>query len=221
MRELYQLFLSYRHCIWRYRWFMMLVIWLVCIVGWGVVYQLPDKYESSARVHVDTQSMLQPLLQGLTISTNSGQRVQLVTRTLLSRPNLEKLARMTDLDLVALTPGDWEQLLVDLSSDFGISSPREQDLYTIAYSNSDRELAKRVVQSLLTIFVESTLGESREETDSAQEFVGQQIKAYEAKLEAAELRLAEFKRKHIGMMPGSAQDYYGQLQSSKRDLQQA
>ena len=109
-----------------------------------------------------------------------------------------------------------EQLLDDLSSDIGISSTREQDLYTIAYSNSDRELAKRVVQSLLTIFVESTLGESREETDSAQEFVGQQIKAYEAKLEAAELRLAEFKRTHIGMMPGSAQDYYGQLQACEK-----
>lgn len=221
MRELYEQILVYLNGIWRYRWFMMLVIWLACIVGWGVVYQLPDKYESSARVHVDTQSMLAPLLRGLTISTNAGQRVQLVTRTLLSRPNLEKLARMTDLDLVALTPADMEHLLDDLNDDIAISSTREQDLYTIAYANSDRELAKRVVQSLLTIFVESTLGESREETDSAQEFVGQQIKAYEAKLEAAELRLAEFKRSNIGMMPGSEEDYYGQLQRAKANLQQA
>jgi len=108
-----------------------------------------------------------------------------------------------------------------LSADITISSTREQDLYTIAYANSDRELAKRVVQSLLTIFVESTLGENREDTDSAQEFVAQQIKAYEAKLEAAELRLAEFKRTNIGMMPGSEQDYYGQLQVAKSNLEQA
>jgi polysaccharide chain length determinant protein (PEP-CTERM system associated) len=221
MRELYELLLTYLSGIWRYRWFMMLVIWLVCIVGWGVVYQLPDKYQSSARVHVDTQSMLKPLLRGLTITTNVSQRVQLVTRTLLSRPNLEKLTRMTDLDLVALTPADMEQLLDELGHDIRISSAREQDLYTIAYANSDRGLAKRVVQSLLTIFVESTLGESREETDAAQEFVGQQIKSYETKLEAAELRLAEFKRTHIGMMPGSEQGYYGQLQAAKTDLQQA
>jgi len=221
MRELYEQILIYLKGVWRYRWFMMLATWLVCIVGWGVVYQLPDKYESAARVHVDTQSMLTPLLRGLTISTNASQRVQLVTRTLLSRPNLEKLARMTDLDLIALTPADMEQLLDDLSGDISISSTREQDLYTIAYANSDRELAKRVVQSLLTIFVESTLGESREETDAAQEFVGQQIRAYEAKLEAAELRLAEFKQTHIGMMPGSSQDYYGQLLAAKTSFQQA
>ena len=221
MRELYEQLLTYLIGIWRYRWFIMLIAWLVCIVGWGVIYQLPDKYRSSARVHVDTQSMLTPLLRGLTVTTNSSQRVRLVTRTLLSRPNLEKLARMTDLDLVALTPTDMEQLLDNLSGNIRVSSTREQDLYTIAYANSDRELAKRVVQSLLTIFVEGTLGESREDTDSAQEFVEGQIKAYEAKLQAAERRLAEFKQTHIGMMPGSEAGFYSQLQVAKSNLQQA
>jgi len=221
MRELYEQLLTYLTGIWRYRWFIMLIAWLVCIVGWGVIYQLPDKYRSSARVHVDTQSMLTPLLRGLTITTNSSQRVRLVTRTLLSRPNLEKLARMTDLDLVALTPNDMERLLDELAGHIKISSGRSQDLYTIAYANSDRELAKRVVQSLLTIFVEGTLGESREDTDSAQEFVEGQIKAYEAKLQAAELRLAEFKQTYIGMMPGSEAGFYNQLQVAKSNLQQA
>ena len=221
MRELYEQFLTYVRGIWRYRWFMMLAAWLVSIVGWGVVYQLPDMYEAEARVHVDTQSVLQPMLRGLTFGTNAAQRAQLVTRTLLKRPNLEKLARMTDLDLVALTPSDTEELLDELGSDITISTTREQDLYTLSYSNSDRQLAKRVVQSLLTIFVESTLGENREETDSAQEFVEQQIKGYEAKLRAAELRLADYKRTHMGMMPGSEQDYYGQLQAAQSVLQQA
>jgi len=206
MRELYELFLTYARGIWRYRWFMMLVAWLVSIVGWGVVYQLPDTYKAQARVNVDTHSMLQPMLRGLTISTNTAQQLRLITRTLLSRPNLEKLARMTDLDLLALTPSDMEELLDKLGREVRISSARGQDLYTISYSNSDPQQAKRVVQSLLTIFVESTLGGKREATDTAQAFVEQQIKEYEAKLEAADLRLAEFKRTHVGMMPGSAKD---------------
>lgn len=221
MRELLEQLLIYIRGIWRYRWLMMLVAWLVCIVGWGVVYQLPDKYTAEARVNVNTQSILQPLLKGLTFSTNTAQRVKLVTRTLLSRPNMEKLARMTDLDLKAMTPADMEALLDNLGRHIEISSTREQDLYTIAYTNSDRQLAKLVVQSLLTIFVESTLGGNREETDSAQAFVNQQIRQYETKLEEADMRLAEFKRTHMGMMPGSAQDYYGQLQAALANLRQA
>ena len=35
------------------------------------------------------------------------------------------------------------------------------------------------------------------------------------------MRLAEFKRTHMGMMPGSAQDYYGQLQAALANLRQA
>ncbi len=221
MRELYDLILTYLSGIWRNRWYMMLAAWLVSIVGWGYVYQLPDQYEASARVNVDTQSILQPLLRGLTIGTNSRQRVVLVTRTLLSRPNLEKLTRMTDLDLVATTPQEMEELLDDLADDIDISTTREQDLYTISYSDSDPQLAKRVVQSLLTIFVESTLGESRQETDNAQEFVEGQIKEYEAKLREAELRLADFKRANVGLMPGSGEDYYGQLKAAMADLRQA
>jgi polysaccharide chain length determinant protein (PEP-CTERM system associated) len=128
---------------------------------------------------------------------------------------------MTDLDLTATTPTEMEVLLDDLEKHIRISSTPERDLYTLWYSNSDPQLAKRVVQSLLTIFVESTLGEKREETDSAQEFIEQQIKEYEAKLEAAEMRLSEFKRTHMGMMPGSEQDYYGQLQLAQSGLEQA
>ena len=128
MRELYELFLTYARGIWRYRWFMMLVAWLVSIVGWGVVYQIPDTYRAQARVHVDTQSMLRPMLKGLTFNTNTTQRVRMVTRTLLKRPNLEKLARMTDLDLMALTPSSKEELLDKLSKGIRISSAGGQNL---------------------------------------------------------------------------------------------
>ena len=221
MHEFYELLVTYARGIWRHRWYMILLAWVVSIVGWGIIYQLPDQYEAEARVNVNTQSMLQPLLRGLTVNTNTQQRIQLVTRTLLSRPNLEKLARMTDLDLIAHTPGQMDNLLKNLAADITLSGGREQDLYTISYSHQDPKMAKLVVQSLLTIFVESTLGENRADTDSAQAFVDRQIRDYEAKLDAAELRLSEFKRSHVGMMPGSAEDYYGQLKTAQSTLAQA
>ena len=221
MQDLYELIITYANGIWRHRWYMIVLAWVVSIIGWGVVYQLPDQYKAEARVNVDTQSMLQPLLRGLTVNTNTQQRIQLVTRTLLSRPNLEKLTRMTDLDLLAQTPVETDALLDDLADDIKLSASRDQDLYTISYFHHDRQMAKLVVQSLLTIFVESTLGENRAETDSAQAFVDRQIKEYEVKLEAAEMRLSEFKRTHVGMMPGSAEDYYGQLKIAQSSLGQA
>ena len=39
----------------------MLFAWLVGAIATGVILRIPDKYEASARIFVDTQSILKPL----------------------------------------------------------------------------------------------------------------------------------------------------------------
>lgn len=215
-----QIFLQVR-AGWRYRWYAMMLAWLVAISGWFVVMTLPDKYEASARVYVDTDSMLRPLLRGLAVQTDFSQRIQLMTKTLLSRPNLEKIARETDLDIYAKTPKEQEKLLLKLSDAITFKSTRRQNLYTITYFNNDPKLAKDVVQALLTIFVETTLGDSRKDSDSAQRFLDTQIGQYERKLTEAENRLTEFKRKNIGALPGQGGNVFQRMQKAKEEYAQA
>ncbi|MCF6239685.1 MAG: Wzz/FepE/Etk N-terminal domain-containing protein, partial [Candidatus Marinimicrobia bacterium] len=207
--------------VWRRRWVMVLIAWLVCMVGWVVVLKMPDQYTASARVYLDTQSMLRPLLKGLATQSNVGQEVKLITRTLLSRPNLEKVARMTDLDLRAKTPAEMESLLDSLGGRISFVKTREADLYNIGFSDSDPMLAKKVVQSLLTIFVEASLGSSRQDTNSAQRFLNEQIEVYEARLIESENRLKEFKRKNVGIMPGEGGSYYSRLQLAMSQMKEA
>ncbi|WJW74466.1 GNVR domain-containing protein [Thiohalobacter sp. IOR34] len=200
---------------------MILTAWAVSLGGWAFVYSLPDQYQATAMVHVDTQTVLRPLLRGLAVNFNATQRIGMMTRTLITRPNLEKLARMTDLDLQAGTPEQMEDLLDSLARRIKLHSTKRENLYTISFTDPDRKLAKRVVQSLLTIFVESSLGQSREDTDTAQQFLAQQISQYEKKLNEAEARLADFKRRHVGMMPGEGRDYYARLQNAQSELDAA
>ena len=208
--------------VWRQRWYMVLIVWLVSIAGWFVVYKLPDQFKASARVYVDTQSILKPLLRGLTVDSNQGaQQVALMTRTLLSRPNLEKVARMTDLDLKGQSPEQMEGVLTGLGKDIVLEGTGRENLYTISYVNNDPQLAKRVVQSLLTIFVESSLGETRRDTDTAQQFIDKQIAEYEARLVEAEEKLKEFKRSNVGVMPARGEGYYESMQATMGALEQA
>lgn len=216
--------LSYARGMWRYRWYAVGVVWLVCLIGWIVVFRIPDQYSATTRVYVDTRTVLKPLLRGLAIDQGGGikREVQLMTRTLLSRPNLEKVARMTDLDLNAKTPESMENLINNLASNVTITAARRgPNLFTITYDDSNPELAKRVVQSLLTIFVEASLGANREDTDSAQKFLVKQIQEYEQKLIEAEDRLKEFKRKNVGMMPGEGKSYFQNLKSAMLVLDEA
>lgn len=222
MDELLNQLMGYVRATWHRRWYIVGVAWVVSIAGWFWVYSLPSRFEASARVYVDTQTLLKPLLGGLTVQPDIDQQVRLMTRTLVSRPNLEKVARMTDMDIKAKTPQQTEAMLDGLASQIKLeASATGNNLYTIAYQNEHPELAKRVVQALLTIFVESSLGKTRKDLSSSRKFIDEQLKLYEQKLVDTENAMKEFKRKHMGLMPGEGGDYYAKLSATSTALHQA
>lgn len=221
MDQVLQQILGYAKASWRRRWWGVAVAWLVCIVGWTWVMMMPDRYEATARVYVDTQSLLKPLLAGIAVEPNVDQQIKLMTRQLVSRPTLEKVARMTDLDVRAKTPEQTEAMLNDLAKRISIADAGRENLYTISYQDADGALAKKVVQSLLTIFVETSLGKTRQDITSSQRFIEEQLQQYQQKLIEAENALTDFKQKHIGMMPGQGGDYYAKLAETSAQLRQA
>jgi polysaccharide chain length determinant protein (PEP-CTERM system associated) len=206
--------------VWKYRWHAVIVAWVVAAAGWVRVYTLPDDYQASARVFVDTQSILKPLLAGMTTIPNVEQQVSIMSRTLLSRPNIEKVMRMVDLDIKAKTPKENEEIIGDLMRQIRIASTGRDDIYTIAFNDPNPRVAKDVVQSLLTIFVESSVGDKKNDSEKAVQFLDDQIKSYEAKLVAAENALKEFKIKHSGSLPQGG-DYGTQVQAASDALNQA
>ncbi|MFL6718845.1 MAG: XrtA system polysaccharide chain length determinant [Burkholderiaceae bacterium] len=206
--------------VWKYRWHAVIVAWAVALAGWVRVYTLPDDYQASARVFVDTQSILKPLMSGMTTLPNVEQQVSIMSRTLLSRPNVEKVMRMVDLDIKAKTPKEKEELLNDLMKQIKIVGTGRDDIYTLSYSNENPRVAKDVVQSLLTIFVEGSFGDKKNDSDKAIQFLDEQIKNYETKLVTAENALKDFKIKHSGSLPQGG-DYGTQVQAASDALNQA
>jgi polysaccharide chain length determinant protein (PEP-CTERM system associated) len=123
-------------------------------------------------------------------------------RTLLSRPNLEKLISKTDLDLSVGGPSDRERLLQQLAIDIQVK-PQTKNLFTITYRSRSPRLAHDVVQTLLTIFVESATGSNRTDMENARRFLEHQISSYEQQLRAAEKRRADFRAKYSDILPAN------------------
>jgi polysaccharide chain length determinant protein (PEP-CTERM system associated) len=205
----------------KYRWYAMAIAWVVTLGGSVAIFSLPDTYQSSARVFVDTQSVLKPLLSGMTSVPNVEQQVSIMSRTLLSRPNIERVIRMVDLDIKTGTAKDKEKLIDDLISKIKINGTIQNDIYTISYTGENPRLTKDVVQSLLTIFVEGSFGGKKNDSAKAIQFIDEQIKTYEDKLATAENALKEFKIKHMGLLPRQGSDYGSKLLEMSDELNQA
>jgi len=187
---------------WKYRRLGMFVAWVVGAIAAGVILRIPDKYEASARIFVDTQSILKPLMSGLAVQPNVEQQVMMLSRTLISRPNVEKLIRMADLDLNIKGKIAQEELIENLTKTLKIQSVGRDNLYTLSYRDTEPAKAQRVVQALVSIFVESSLGDKRQDSDSARKFIDEQIRNYESKLQEAEGRLKDFKLRNVDLQTG-------------------
>lgn len=222
MQELYQQVLSIARGMWHRRWIGLAVAWAVAVVAFAVVSRIPEKYEASARVYVDTESLLRPLLAGLAIQPNLDQQVALMSRTLISRPNVEKLIRMADLDLDVRTNTEREDLVDRVMRTIQLGGNVSSNLYVISYRDEDPSRAKKVVQSLLQIFVESTLGNKQEDTQTAVKFLNDQIASYEKTLKTTEDKIKDFKLKYMGLTgAGEGQDYFARAAALNTQIDQA
>ena len=67
MKETLAELLSYLWGVWRFRWLALVAAWLIAIVGWLFVYQMSESYVATARIYVDSNNLLRPLLRGLTV----------------------------------------------------------------------------------------------------------------------------------------------------------
>ena len=220
MNELLRQLLNTLRGMWHRRWIGLAAAWIAAIVGIAVAYRIPERYEASARVFVDTQTLLKPLMAGLSIQPNVDEQVLLISRTLISRPNVDKLVRMADLDLAVQSRSGREELIDSVMKGIQLSGDVKTNLYTISYKDSNPDQAKRVVQSLLSIFVESSLGDKRQDTRAAVKFLEDQIKQYEVSLKASEDRLKDFRLKYLGVAQGN-QDYFGRLAKLSDDIEAA
>ncbi len=198
------------HGIWQRRWIALIVAWPVAMVCGVFVMSLHDRYEATARVYVDTQTVLKPLMSGLAFQPDIDQQVSMLARTLISRPNVEHLIESPTIGLLRPTEQTRDRAIDSLIAAIKVA-PTGNNLYSISYRDTDPQRAQRLVQGLVELFVDSGVGEKRRDSEEARRFIDEQIHTYESKLTEAENRLKEFKLRNFGLTGTSNQDYFARV----------
>ncbi|MDT7934699.1 MAG: GNVR domain-containing protein [Sphingomonadaceae bacterium] len=214
------------YLMWRKRWYGLAVAWAVCLIGWLAVALIPNEYKSDARVYVRYNALL-PSAMGLDRGGGAAQlaQVDIVRRTLTSRPNLEKVLRRTDLNLSDVSPAELDNMINKLVKSITVTPQGAENLYEISYTASrpgrsekaSAAFAQKVVQNLIDIFSEENFTSDRDNLNQAVRFLDEQIASREQQLAEAETRNAQFEQKYLGMLPGEG-DLNSRISQVRSDL---
>ena len=203
MESLQDLVSRYGGLAWRRRWWGVGAAWALCIVGWIGIALLPNEYETTARVYIDADAVLTPLLRGITTDTSMSDQIDLLQHMLLSRPNLERIIAKTDLQLDTRTQTDLEQMVARLEKTIKVNA-QTRNIFSIAFRNPDRQLSYDVVQAVLASYIENRAGDNRDDMEKATTFLDEQINSYEKQLREAENKRAAFRTQYVDLLPGDS-----------------
>lgn len=190
---------------------------LLCICGWAFVFMMPDKFESKAKVHIDSSTVLRPLMRGMVIEPDVSALIRIIQQLMFTRPNLEKVIELSHLKQDKTGSAISNDFIEQLKKDITITGAGTKDIFDIGYSSTDPEMAKSVVQAVLTVFSEQTQGKTLADASDAQKFIEQQIRDYEIRLQEAEKAKEDFKRANLDMLAGES-GQFGQMGQLKEQL---
>lgn len=206
--------------MWRFRWAAVALAWLVCLVGWVYVLKMPDVYSAEARLYVRVQSEL----TGLGTQQDLSSQLTYLSNILQSQPQMERIAERLGLAEPGMDDRRRQGMAGWVRSRYTISYTGQggrgsaDGLFTVGFIDESRDMAQKAVQVFLDALSERYVGELQSSGESAQSFLDEQIADYERRLRDAETRLAEFKRRNIGMMPGESGDYFARIQRETEAL---
>jgi polysaccharide chain length determinant protein (PEP-CTERM system associated) len=184
---------------------------------------MPNVYEASARIYVDTSSVLTPFLNNQIIQPDVTAQLTYVNSTLLGREHLLRVIQENNLAENARNDREMDAAVQRLRNSLvnvsdGVRGRPGNYITRISYRNSDRDTAIGVVSTLADSLVQGTLGATGEGAATAAQFLDERIAEYESRLQTAEQALADFKSQNSDRLPGAEGGYYVRIRAQQDQI---
>ena len=191
-----QLPLRYLKIFFRRKWLFAIPTVVGLIAGIIIGGVLPKAYESSSVVMVEEEKTLNPLISGLAVSADIGERMRTIREQILGWNSLVQLVNRLNLDNGVKSQLQYEKLILGLRDKIKVRMSG-LNLIKISYVSQKPEEAKKVVQTVNDIFVEENLKSQNKESSVAIDFLKDQIKVYRRKIKESEIADMQDKLKEL------------------------
>lgn len=224
--------LDYVSVLNRRKWWFIVPVVLSLIVGLALVWLLPRTYQATTTIAVSA-SRVAPHVAGAS-EIDRQDRMRAVSQQLLSRPVLERTARLEKLDQngsldAAIAQLRWQiSVSVPDSITPGSSGPGSQlspeqraslESYNVSVTDGDPEVAQRIANRLAQVFVEE-YGKSREiRAQDTSQFIDGELRASQNRLAVLEAKLRETKESYMGRLPEQTNANLAMVATTQRQLE--
>mgnify|MGYP001580447962 CR=1 FL=1 len=189
---------------------------VVSLFTWGS-FLWPKTYEASSTVFVEKSSIMNPLIQGAGVSGNVAERVKNLRDRMTSMNIIERVVKKLDLNVKSKSDEQSDALVEGIQRKVEVTVKgernKETDLFIISYSGKDPKTVRDIVNTLVSEYIEESLGFKRDDAYGAYEFIDSQLQEYKKQLEGSDKAIREFREKHPQMVPQSENTVLTRIES--------
>ena len=193
---------------------------LFVLISLGVLaigFNWPKVYTSSSIIFVDDRNIIQPLMQGAAVVTESRDHSKNASEIILGRKILSSVLEVAGWLESNPSMIEIDQILEDIKKRTEIRSVG-QNLIRIQYEDDDPRRAFITVKQMAAMYVNEGKDAKVEESRAAYEFIENQADEYLQKLTTVDKKLKDFLASNPDARPGSETQITAQIERLKRDI---
>ena len=186
--------IRYLRALHRHR-YLFVVVSLVVMTSIGIYsFTLPKKYSADTTVFIE-KNVIDRLVKGIAVAPDINDRIRVLRYALLSRDLVTKTLEDVGSDVFLQSTAEQQTYISKLTERINLRI-RGRELFTLSLVDPDPVFAKEFVNTLVGKYVEENISAKRDETYGANRFLKEQMETFKARLEAAEDKIIEFRKKN-------------------------
>ena len=185
----------------------------IALLALMLAFLWPATYKASGTILIEQQEVPADLVRS-TISSYADQRIQMITQQVMTTENLYKIILKYDLYAKERKYKSREVVLKKMHDDIGFNmisadviDPRSGNptkatiAFSVSYQNRSAEVAARVANELVSLYLQQNIENRKERTADAATFLTGESQRLNDHINELQTQIAQFKDQHTNDLP--------------------
>jgi polysaccharide chain length determinant protein (PEP-CTERM system associated) len=188
----------------RWKWWIAAGALVGAMLGVGLCFVLPPKYESITVILVEPQKVPEEFVRSA-VTQEVGYQVNSLRQRVTGYTNLNKL--IDNLGADRFDPdgeSTREDLMNEIRRNLRVKTHQSQHtapVFEIAYASADPELAAEVAREIAELFISENIIDRTQQAESTSQFLDRELDRIRAEVSEQEKQLGIFRSERMGSLP--------------------